>query len=57
MNILINFLKSLYIDKRGGASFEYALIVVLIAVVIIGALTIIGASVLRLFEFEFPSPF
>lgn len=55
MKLLLNFIKHLYIDKRGGSSFEYAIIVALIACVIIGALTVAGAVLLRLFEFEFPS--
>lgn len=55
MKLLLNFLKNLYIDKRGASSIEYAIMVALIAVVIIGALIIVGAVLLRLFEFEFPS--
>jgi len=55
LKLLLNFIKHLYIDKRGGSSFEYAIIVALIACVIIGALTVAGAVLLRLFEFEFPS--
>lgn len=56
MNLLVNFLKNLYHDKMGGTSFEYAIIVTLIAVVIIIAVTVLGLTVVRLFEFEFPSP-
>ena len=57
MNILIKFFKKLYHDMRGGSSFEYAILAALIACGVIGALTIIGIAVMRLFEFEFPSPF
>ena len=55
MKLLLNYIKNLYIEKRGASSIEYAIIVALIAVVIIGALVIIGAAVMRMFEFEFPS--
>ena len=55
MKLLLNYIKNLYIEKRGASSIEYAIIVALIAVVIIGALVIVGAAVMRLFEFEFPS--
>lgn len=55
MKLLFGFIKNLYIEKRGGSSIEYAIIVALIAVVIIGALVIVGAALLRMFEFEFPS--
>ena len=48
--------KNLYHDKMGGTSFEYVIIVALIAVVIIAAVTVLGLTVVRLFEFEFPSP-
>ncbi len=56
MNRLVNFLKNLYHDTIGGTSFEYAIIVALIAVAIIIAVTVLGLNVVRLFEFEFPSP-
>ena len=55
MKLLLNYLKDLYIEKRGGSSIEYAIIVALIAVVVIGALVLVGAALLRMFEFEFPS--
>lgn len=55
MKLLLNYIKNLYIEKRGGSSIEYAIIVALIAVVIIGALAIVGAALMRMFEFEFPS--
>lgn len=55
MKLLFGFIKNLYIEKRGASSIEYAIIVALIAVVIIGALVIVGAAVMRMFEFEFPS--
>ena len=55
MKLLLNYIKNLYIEKRGASSIEYAIIVALIAVVVIGALVIIGGAVLRMFEFEFPS--
>ena len=55
MKLLLNYIKNLYIEKRGASSIEYAIIVALIAVVIIGALVIIGAALLRMFEFEFPA--
>ncbi len=54
MKLLLNYIKNLYIEKRGASSIEYAIIVALIAVVIIGALVITGAALLRMFEFEFP---
>ncbi len=56
MNRLINFIKNLYHDIKGATSFEYALIVALIAVAIIIAVTVLGLNVQKLFEFEFPSP-
>ena len=55
MKLLLNYIKNLYIEKRGASSIEYAIIVALIAVVIIGALVILGAALIRMFEFEFPS--
>jgi len=54
LKLLLNYIKNLYIEKRGASSIEYAIIVALIAVVIIGALVITGAALLRMFEFEFP---
>ena len=53
--MLLNYIKNLYIEKKGGSSIEFAIIVALIAVVIIGALVIVGSVILRMFEFEFPS--
>ena len=55
MKLLLNYIKNLYIEKKGGSSIEFAIIVALIAVVIIGALVIVGSVILRMFEFEFPS--
>ncbi len=55
MKLLAGYIKNLYIEKRGASSIEYAIIVALIAVVIIGALVIVGAALMRMFEFEFPS--
>jgi len=57
VNLLVNFFKNLYHDTRGGTSFEYAIIVALIAVTIIIAVTVLGLNIEKLFEFEFPSPF
>ena len=54
MFFLKKWLEDIYSDIRGGSSSEYAILVALIAVVIIGALVILGIVVLRLFEFEFP---
>jgi pilus assembly protein Flp/PilA len=56
MLFLKKWLEDTYDDIRGATSTEYAIIVALIAVVIIGALVILGAAVVRLFEFEFPLP-
>lgn len=55
MKILLNFIKTIYIDKKGGSASEYAIMVALIAVGVIGALIIVGAVLIRLFEFEFPT--
>ncbi len=55
MKLLTGYIKNLYIEKRGASSIEYAIIVALIAVAVIGALVIAGAALVRMFEFEFPS--
>ena len=49
--------KYIFEDMKGATSSEYAIIVALIAVAIIGVLAILGAVLIRLYEFEFPRPF
>jgi len=44
-------------DCEGGTSSEYAILVALIAIAIIGVLVILGLLLVRLFEFDFPMPF
>ena len=44
-----NFLKRLWSDERGATAIEYGLIAGLIAVVIIGALTLTGNSLNTVF--------
>jgi Flp pilus assembly pilin Flp len=44
-------------DNKGATSSEYAILIALIAIVIIGILVVLGGIILRLFEFEFPMPF
>ena len=56
MIFLEMFLKDIYEDFRGATSSEYAILVALIAIVVIGALAVLGALILRLFEFEIPIP-
>ena len=55
MKLSLNYIKTLYFDKKGASSSEYAILVALIAVAIIGVLVIVGAVLIRLFEFEFPT--
>jgi pilus assembly protein Flp/PilA len=45
-----NFLKRLLSEDRGATAIEYGLIAGLIAVVIIGALTVTGTSLKSVFE-------
>ena len=45
-----NFIKRLLSEERGATSIEYGLIAGLIAVVIIGALTVTGTSLRSVFE-------
>jgi len=55
LKLLLNYIKTLCIDKKGASSSEYAILIALIAVAIIGVLVIVGAVLIRLFEFEFPT--
>jgi Flp pilus assembly pilin Flp len=52
----MEYLKYIIQEKKGATSSEYAILVALIAIAIIGILVVLGALVLRLFEFEFPMP-
>jgi pilus assembly protein Flp/PilA len=45
-----NFIKRLLSEERGATAIEYGLIAGLIAVVIIGALTVTGTSLKTVFE-------
>ena len=45
-----NFIKRLLSEERGATAIEYGLIAGLIAVVIIGALTVTGTSLKSVFE-------
>ena len=45
-----NFIKRLLFEERGATAIEYGLIAGLIAVVIIGALTVTGTSLKSVFE-------
>ena len=45
-----NFIKRLLSEERGATAIEYGLIAGLIAVVIIGALTLTGTSLQSVFE-------
>ena len=44
------FLKTLSGDKRGVTALEYALIAALVAVVIIGGVSLLGTSVSKVFS-------
>jgi Flp pilus assembly pilin Flp len=57
MFFLKKYLECIYQDSKGATSSEYAIMVALIAVVIIGIIVILGAVIVRLYEFEFPMPF
>jgi Flp pilus assembly pilin Flp len=57
MSVLERLAKDMFNDGRGATSSEYAILIALIAIVIIGILVILGGIILRLFEFEFPMPF
>ena len=56
MIFLEMFIKDIYEDCKGATSSEYAILVALIAIVIIGILIVLGALIVRLFEFEIPMP-
>lgn len=49
--------KNIFGNNKGATSSEYAILIALIAIVIIGILVALGGIILRLFEFEFPMPF
>ena len=57
MVFLENLLKQIFGDSEGATSSEYAILIALIAIAVIGILAILGGIILRLFEFEFPMPF
>ncbi len=49
-NDMLGYLKCVVGDKRGVTALEYALIAALIAVVIIGAVSLLGSSVSGVFS-------
>jgi len=55
MNNLSKFYNRIKSDQKGVTATEYALIILLIALVIISTVAILGNQVFDLFEFEWPS--
>ena len=47
---MISWVKSIYGDKRGVTALEYALIAALVAVVIIGGVSLLGTNVSKVFS-------
>jgi pilus assembly protein Flp/PilA len=47
---MMNLLKRLYRDEEGQAMAEYALILALVAVVVIGGLTVFGEAIEKMFK-------
>jgi pilus assembly protein Flp/PilA len=47
---MLQHLRTVFGDKRGVTAMEYALIAALIAVVIIGAVSLLGSSVSKVFS-------
>ena len=48
---MVQFIKSFWQDEEGVTAIEYGLIAALIAVVIIGALTLVGNNLNAVFDF------
>ena len=48
---LVSFIKNFVAEEEGVTAIEYGLIAALIAVVIIGAVTIVGTQLNRVFTF------
>lgn len=55
MNILSKFYNGIKFNQEGASAIEYALIILLVALVIISTVAILGGHVLGLLEFEWPS--
>jgi pilus assembly protein Flp/PilA len=49
-NGMLSFLKGLRSDKRGVTALEYALIAALVAVVIIGGVSLLGTNISKVFS-------
>ena len=47
---MINMIKRLFKEEEGQGMVEYAIIIALIAVVVIGAVTALGTSISKKFE-------
>lgn len=47
---MLEFVKNLFVDEEGQGLVEYALILVLIAIVVIAALSFLGKSVNNTFQ-------
>ncbi|HEY7688544.1 MAG TPA: Flp family type IVb pilin [Dongiaceae bacterium] len=48
---MINMIKNFVKDESGATAIEYGLIAALVAVAIIGALTILGTELANIFQF------
>lgn len=48
---MVQFIKGFWQDEEGVTAIEYGLIAALIAVVIIGALTLVGTNLNAVFQF------
>ena len=48
---MVQFIKGFWQDEEGVTAIEYGLIAALIAVVIIGALTLVGTNLNAVFDF------